>query len=272
MKPLVSVVTPSWNQGRYFPDCIESVSGLEDGLVEHIVIDNCSDDETPEVISQNPHLRALVEKDRGQSDALNKGFEMARGDWILWLNADDFLYPGMLSAYVDMVRSKPSLDAVYGHMVFVDENGAEIRTVYQPQWRYYMTRLGPFCLPSTGTLYRASLLKENPLDLDFHMVMDTEWTLRNGAKMKAKRLRQKAVGFRLADNKTAENIATGALTPRHAEERKILSGRYRFYGLRGESRLGAIPYAFLWLVRRGIRFRILVDKASSLLLDRIKNR
>ncbi|MGI9240705.1 MAG: glycosyltransferase, partial [Verrucomicrobiales bacterium] len=81
MKPFVSVVTPSWNQGKYLPDCIRSVMGLEDGLVEHIIVDNCSDDGTGDVIQSHPHLRALVEKDSGQSDALNKGIKMARGEW-----------------------------------------------------------------------------------------------------------------------------------------------------------------------------------------------
>ena len=153
-------------------------------------------------------------------------------------------------------------------MVFVDEAGLPTRAVYQAQWTYYVARYGAFYMPSTGSLYRASLLKENPLDIDFHMIMDTEWMLRNGEKMRTRRLRAKAVAFRVTeDNKTSANIQTGEVTPRHAAERKVLAGRYRFYGPPKED-LGAIGKFILGLRRKGIRVSILADKAISRFLDR----
>ena len=268
MNPLVSVVTPSWNQGQYLTDCIRSVMGIGDGLVEHIVVDNCSDDSTPQVIAKHPHLRALVEKDSGQSDALNKGLAMAQGEWILWLNADDYLLPGILEKYIEAVRSDPDVDGVYGHMVLVDESGEPIRTIYQPQWRFYMAKYGRYYMPSTGSLYRASLLRENPLDNDFHMIMDTEWMLRAARRMRPRRLRRRTVAFRVTDdNKTSANIRTGELTPRHAAEREILDGRYPFYG-GAPSGSGLSGRIGLGLIRGGIRARILTDKLVSRLMDR----
>lgn len=270
MKPFVSVVTPSWNQGKYLSDCIRSVMGLADGLVEHIVVDNCSDDATPQVIAGHPHLVALVERDRGQSDALNKGIAMARGEWILWLNADDYLLPGTLEKYIETVQSDPRVDGVYGHMVFVDEFGEPIRTIYQPQWRFYMAKYGRYFMPSTGSLYRASLLRGSPLDIDFHMIMDTEWMLRAAEGMRPKRLRRRAVAFRVTeDNKTSANIRTGELTPRHAAEREVLNGRYPYYGP-PPAGAGLVERAGLNFVRAGIRVRILADKIVSRLLDREK--
>jgi len=270
MKPLISVVTASWNQGQYIEECIGSVMGLEEGLVEHIIIDNCSDDETADVMGKFPHLRTLVEKDRGQSDALNKGFAMAEGEWILWLNSDDYMLPGVLQKFVDTVKANPQIGAVYGHMVFVDGEGGVVRTVYQPAWEYRMIYFGRFCLPSTGTLYRASLLKENPLDEDFHMVMDTEWTLRCGRDLESKRLRLPAVAFRVTeDNKTSASITTGELTPRHAEERIKLGATYHYYGHRPEeSPLKGMRRLMRNAVSRAIRVKVLADKAISRLLDR----
>jgi glycosyltransferase involved in cell wall biosynthesis len=266
MKPLISVVTPSWNQGKYISDCIESVMGLEDGLVEHIIVDNCSDDETAEVMAKYPHLRTLIEKDEGQSEALNKGIAMSKGDWVLWLNADDYMWPGALQSFVDLVRGQPDLDAVYGHMEFVREDGASIRTIFQPHWKYYMIWFGRFCLPSTGTLYRASMMRENPLDNDYHMIMDTEWTLRSGKHIKTRRLRRRAMAFRVTeDNKTSLNIRTGEVTPRHQAERDKLSKRFPYYM---EIDAGPLGKVGVKLMRKFIRYRILADKLVSRLLDK----
>ena len=266
-KPLISVVTPSWNQGCYIADCVESVMGLDDGLVEHIVIDNCSDDETHEVLERYPHLDVVVEKDRGQSDALNKGFARATGDWILWLNADDFLLPGILQTYVDIVAEKPDLDLLYGYMVFVGPDKEWIRTIYQVRWHYSMIQFGLLCMPSTGSLFRASLLKENPLDLDCHIIMDSEWALRNGKGLRVRRLRRDAVAFRVTDdNKTSHNIRTGELTPRHAEERKRVAKMHPFYGKAGENSFGPLGNLLLKAARKLVRVRILADKGFNRLI------
>ena len=84
-RPFFSVVTPSWNQGAWIEGCIKSVlqQGVED--FEHIVFDNCSDDQTAEVLARYPHLQTHIERDSGQSNALNKGFRQARGEIILSL-------------------------------------------------------------------------------------------------------------------------------------------------------------------------------------------
>lgn len=98
--PLISVVTPSFNQGRYLSETIESV--LQQGYprVEHIIIDGGSTDETSTVLQRyRDKLAAVVsEKDRGQSDALNKGFRLASGDILCWLNSDDQFAPGALAS------------------------------------------------------------------------------------------------------------------------------------------------------------------------------
>ncbi len=90
MPPLrISVVTPSLKQSEFLEENILSVLGQKDPAFEHIVIDAASTDQTVEILKRYPHLRWVSEPDSGQSAALNKGFRMATGEIIGWLNADD---------------------------------------------------------------------------------------------------------------------------------------------------------------------------------------
>lgn len=90
--PFFSIVTPSFNQGRYLATCLESVRGQGIADYEHIIIDNCSTDETKTILtewSHDRHLKIIVESDHGQSEAVNKGLRLAQGEIICWLNSDD---------------------------------------------------------------------------------------------------------------------------------------------------------------------------------------
>jgi glycosyltransferase involved in cell wall biosynthesis len=113
--PKISVVTPSFNQGRYIGDTINSVIEQSYPYLEHIVVDGGSTDETLEVLQRyRAHLTHVIsEPDRGQSDALNKGFRLATGDIFCWLNSDDCFAPGALFA-VAMAFSTHNADIVSG--------------------------------------------------------------------------------------------------------------------------------------------------------------
>jgi glycosyltransferase involved in cell wall biosynthesis len=113
--PKISVVTPSFNQGRYISDTIESVIEQDYPYLEHIVVDGGSTDETLEVLQRyRAHLTHVIsEPDRGQSDAINKGFRLATGDIFCWLNSDDRFAPGALFA-VAMAFSTHNADIVSG--------------------------------------------------------------------------------------------------------------------------------------------------------------
>ncbi len=225
--PKISVVTPSFDQGRFIDDCIQSVLNQDYPNFEHIIVDNCSIDETADVLAKYPHLKCIVEPDKGQCDAINKGIAAATGDWILWLNADDFMLEGAFEAFVRVRESKPNVNLIYGHMDFVDEAGLFVRRIYQLAYHYFMTFFGVYIPPSTGTFFRADFLKENPLDVDFHYVMDTEWTLRCGRRVKAAVINKPCSAFRVSeDNKTAQHITHNVVKPRHAEERKMNYERY----------------------------------------------
>ncbi|HOQ68999.1 MAG TPA: glycosyltransferase family 2 protein [Anaerolineaceae bacterium] len=125
--PTVSIVTPCYNAARFIRETIESVRGQPYPHLEHIVIDGGSTDGTLDILKAYPHLRWVSAPDRGQSHALNKGFAMARGELIGWLNADDTYAPGAVSTAVDYLLQHPEAGMVCSDMWIVGENGKPLR-------------------------------------------------------------------------------------------------------------------------------------------------
>jgi glycosyltransferase involved in cell wall biosynthesis len=122
--PYFSVITPSWNQGEYLEECIKSVARQGDPDFEHLIFDNCSTDSTAEVLGKYPHVRSVSEPDRGQSDAVNKGLQAAKGEIICWLNSDD-AYPEGLFKRLRQLFADPSVDVVFGDVLQKNYNGSE---------------------------------------------------------------------------------------------------------------------------------------------------
>jgi glycosyltransferase involved in cell wall biosynthesis len=107
MNPDFSIVTPSFNYGRYIEDCLNSVADQEGVKLEHLVMDAGSTDDTATIVQRYPHASFYQEPDAGMSDGINKGFRRARGTWVMWLNADDRLKPGALQALTILLNSIP---------------------------------------------------------------------------------------------------------------------------------------------------------------------
>jgi glycosyltransferase involved in cell wall biosynthesis len=122
--PFFSIVTPSWNQGEYIGECIESVLRQGDSDFEHLIFDNCSTDSTKEVIARYPHVRCVIESDSGQSNAINKGFLAARGEIICWLNSDD-AYPEDLFKRLRQLFADPAVDVVFGDVLQKNYDGSK---------------------------------------------------------------------------------------------------------------------------------------------------
>jgi len=122
---------PSYNQGRFLDSTLRSLFDQNDPNLEVLVVDGGSSDESLEVIQRwAPRLAWWVsEKDRGQSHAINKGFERATGDWLGWLNSDDLLLPGALAAVRERITSQPEVQWWTGGGRFIDERGRFL-------WRY----------------------------------------------------------------------------------------------------------------------------------------
>ncbi len=176
--PYFSVVTPSWNQGAWIGGCVESVLAQGVSDFEHLVFDNCSTDETAQVLARYPYLGVHCERDRGQSNALNKGFQQARGEIICWLNADDQYLPGAF-AKVRAAFERPDVMIAYGDCEedLCDGNPPRVRKARWTKredllvwWEKRTDLLQP------AVFFRRSVIdKVGPLREDLHVVMDTEF-------------------------------------------------------------------------------------------------
>jgi glycosyltransferase involved in cell wall biosynthesis len=120
----ISIITPSFNQGKFIEETIQSVFSQEYTNLEYIIIDGNSTDNSIDIIQKYSEQLSywISEKDHGQAAAINKGFNIASGDIIGWLNSDDILLPGALDKISNAFISHPDIDVVYGDYFFIDEN------------------------------------------------------------------------------------------------------------------------------------------------------
>jgi glycosyltransferase involved in cell wall biosynthesis len=173
----ISIITPSFNQGRYIEQAILSVREQGFDQFEHIIIDNCSTDSTREIVSKYPHVTFISEPDKGQSDALNKGFIRTQGDIIGWLNADDYYLPGAFRKVAEVFRTS-SVDAIYSNVKFVNQNGEFIRNLKSHRPLRWMSLL--YCyIQSTSFFFKKEIVTEgNLLEVNLHYSMDKEFFAR----------------------------------------------------------------------------------------------
>lgn len=180
--PLVSIVTPSLNQGRYIADAIESVIAQGYPATEHIVVEGGSEDETRTVLERyaaHPHIRVIEDvPPRGQSAAVNTGFRAARGDVIGWLNADDRYCAGAFWAAVEALGNGAAL--CYGDWEVIDENGAVVTSLTAGKFdrREQLDGLSTRFAQPTVFVRRELFDEVGYLDESLHYVMDLDFWLR----------------------------------------------------------------------------------------------
>jgi Glycosyl transferase family 2 len=182
----ISVLTPTRNYRRFLVDALQSVEAQGDGDVEHVVVDGASTDGTVGVLHQWSNLvRFVSEPDNGQSDALNKAAAMARGEWLGWLNADEFYLPGAFETVRAALRRDPDADVIYGDCCLVDVDGRMLRLL--PQHSFHSRTLrwyGPI-IASCAFFIRASALPQRGWDPALSRMMDWDLYLeleRRGAR------------------------------------------------------------------------------------------
>jgi glycosyltransferase involved in cell wall biosynthesis len=146
---------------------------------EHIVLDACSTDETISILKSYPHLQWVSEPDKGQTDAINKGFRKATGDWLMWLNADDYLLPGAFLKVKSFIQSHAAVDVVFGDCDFVGEGGRVVARKREMGFDLRMLLFYGCFIPSTSTFYRRSIIDAGfLLDPTYKVLMDHEYYLR----------------------------------------------------------------------------------------------
>ncbi len=176
---VLSVITPSYNSAEFIEDAILSVTRQSNVAVEHIVIDGGSTDGTLEILKRQKHVNWSSERDRGQSDAINKGFLGASGDLVGWLNADDYYLPGGLEAIARAAAEHPEADVIYGDCVFVDREGKIVRSKVEHEFdRSVLMYFGCY-IPSTSTFFRRRVIDSGQLlDCEYRVCMDFEYFAR----------------------------------------------------------------------------------------------
>ena len=178
--PLVSIITPSFNQAPFIAATIDSVLGQDYPNIEYIVVDGGSTDGSAEIIESYADKLAwwVSEKDKGQTDAINKGFARANGQILAWLNSDDTYEPGAISAAVEFLTANPNVGLVYGDCNFIDENGHKFGEFNAAQTDFEKLQRGYVHIPQQASFWRADLWKEvAPLDNSFFFAMDYDlWT------------------------------------------------------------------------------------------------
>jgi glycosyltransferase involved in cell wall biosynthesis len=177
--PLVSIVTPSFNQARFLQRTIDSVLAQDYPHLEYVVIDGGSTDGSVDILSRcAERVRWVSEPDRGQSDAINKGFARCHGEVRAYLNSDDVLCPGAISTVVSYFRKHPDWDLLYGNAHEIDVDDA-ILQLY-PTRPYERDRLRHSCIIcQPAAFWRARISdRVGPFDADMHYAMDLDYWLR----------------------------------------------------------------------------------------------
>ncbi len=179
--PLVSVVTPSFNQAKYLEATIRSVIEQDYPQIEYIIVDGGSTDGSVEIIKNYEQELAwwVSETDQGQTSAINKGFSHANGEILAYLNSDDTYLPGAISEAVEFLRSNPETGLVYGDAKFINADGQVIGTFNAQQTSYQRLRRGGVYIPQQAAFWRADLWRKvGPLDPSYYFAMDYDLWVR----------------------------------------------------------------------------------------------
>ena len=182
--PLVSIVTPSYNQARFLESTIQSVLEQDYPNIEYLIVDGGSTDGSADIIRRYSDRLAwwVAEKDHGQTDAINKGFAKAKGEILAWLNSDDTYEPQAVTGAVEFLQGRPEVGLVYGDTNFIDENGHIIGRFPAAQTDYRRLRRGYVHIPQQAAFWRADLWKKvGPLDPSFYFAMDYDLWVRLAA-------------------------------------------------------------------------------------------
>jgi glycosyltransferase involved in cell wall biosynthesis len=254
---MISIITPVYNGEQFIESCLQVVIDQQCSDIEHIIVDGGSSDRTVEIIksyAQNYlHIRWISEKDRGQSDAMNKGIGLAKGKILGFLNVDDYYEPNVLNQILEYFKSLPEPSFLVGNCNVLGNSG-ELLEVNKPQKMSLYdlvidSFLNPFPCNPAAYFYHTSLHKLIGFyDIEDHYSMDLDFILRAVRVAKVKYVDETWGNHRrLEGTKTFEDLKNGNSHKRVVKLQKYyrqylpLSDRFKL--LMRESRI-KVKYAF----------------------------
>jgi glycosyltransferase involved in cell wall biosynthesis len=221
----ISIVTPSFNQAAFLERTLRSVLDQRELVHEYFVIDGGSTDGSAGIIRR--HASGIdywvSEPDRGQCDAIHRGFQRATGDVLYWINSDDVLLPRALERVHAAFASAPDADVVCGYGVAIDADDRILRVRRRPHDSPWWARLGYVRVTQPCCFFRRRLYESvGGLDLDLHCVLDTDlWyrMFRGGT-------RWRGVDHYLAAYRLHAEAKGSTLAQRYRQERELMKSRY----------------------------------------------
>lgn len=173
-EPLVSIITPSYNQAAYLENTIRSVLQQDYQALEYIIVDGASEDGSLEIIRDYADQLTwwISEEDSGQAEAINKGLKRAEGEIVAWLNSDDLLLPGAVAQAVELLADNPECGLVFSDAVSIDENGIPTNYLKFGDWGLLdLVSFRIICQPAVF-MRKESLEKCGYLDPSYHFMLD----------------------------------------------------------------------------------------------------
>ncbi|WP_080506047.1 glycosyltransferase family 2 protein [Halorubrum sp. BV1] len=205
-RPLVSIVTPSYNQSEYIEDTLQSVQNQTYKNIEHLVIDGGSNDGTQDILRKYEseyNLQWVSESDEGQCDAINKGFSRANGDIIAWLNSDDVYFDTKVFERVVDYFHTHNEDVIYGDEVLIDK--ASTITSVDARPKFDASKLSyRILLAQAASFFRREVIEQEKLRVDLHYCLDHEYWLRLSQKFSFRHVPDILAGFRVYDEQKSQ--------------------------------------------------------------------
>ena len=205
-QPWVSVVTPCLNARRFLEETILSVKTQDYPKVEHIVIDGGSTDGTLDIFQEySEHLTWISEPDRGQADAINKGWRLARGEILAYLNADDTYAPRAISRVVKFLAAHPDVDMVYGKCNVINEQHYVVGQLNVPKFSLQKLIHSRCYIPQPATFVRTKAIQRvGMMDVSLKYAMDYDLWIRIGMACRVEHIPHVLANFRiLGETKTS---------------------------------------------------------------------
>lgn len=231
--PLFSIVIANFNHGQFLEEAINSVLIQSCQDFELIIIDGGSKDKSVDIIKKYEHKLSwwVSERDNGQSDAFNKGFKNARGQFYFWLNADDILLPNSLEHAKNSINKYPNCNWFAANTIFFSVTGIVKKCSRGPKWRNFLLKNAPVYIYGPTSIFHKSIFElVGEFDINLNYSMDTELWLRfKNEGLSFIRIPRYFWGFRIHDNSKTSHTLVSSPNINYIKEQEYISKKHKFY-------------------------------------------